>query len=162
MTTKNVFLESVADLMSTHIVSLPAGSSMHDAIELMVENRVSALPIVDMNNTCIGIITTTDLIEVTYDIDSDLSHLDPIDPSGSRRLISRISNLIGSEPVESYASETIASTLQSASLVAAAKLMTKEQIHHLPVVDEGGQLVGILSSMDLVAAMGDCELPGMA
>lgn len=153
----NTLPGSVQELMTSHIVALAAGSTMHEAIQMMVENRVHALPVIDSASRCVGIITSTDLIEVTYDIDSDLSDAELVDPSANRRLIERISSSIGAERVESYAAEVVASIPQTATLVAAAKVMTKEQIHHLPVVDDDGVLVGILSSADLVAVMADWE-----
>ena len=154
MTTK-VLKGSVKGHMSADLVSLQAGATMHEAIEMMVTNRVSALPIVDQAQRCVGIITTTDLVEVTYDIDDDFRHTDTTDPSARRRLVESLSAAIGNEPVASYCSEKVEAVSEAASLSSAASKMAREQLHHLPVVDSSDRLVGILSSMDVVAAVAD-------
>jgi CBS domain-containing protein len=143
--------------MSSHVVSLSADATVHEALEQFVENRVSALPIVDNNERCIGIITATDLVEITYDIDDDLTHTDTLNASSRRRLVDKLIGTVGNEPVTSYASEKVASIAGSSSLQAAARLMLREQVHHLPVVNEQEQLIGILSTMDVVAAVADQE-----
>lgn len=155
MVTKNESLGTVKDLMSSHVVSLFSGANMHEALELMVENRVSALPIVDKEDHCVGIITATDLVELTYDIDADLMEAQNLDPSSRRRLVEKLSAAVGQEPVASYASESVASIRESATLKDAARIMLREQIHHLPVVDKEDRLRGILSAMDIVAAVAD-------
>ena len=128
---------------------------MHEALELMVENRVSALPIIDKENRCVGIITTTDLVELTYDIDADLMQAEQAELPARQRLLEKLSSSVGSEPVATYASESIAAVPESATLKEAARIMVREQVHHLPVVGDEEELKGILSAMDIVAAVSD-------
>ena len=59
MAPKSASMRHVKDVMSTHVVSLHSGATVHEALQTMVENRVSALPIVDQDDHCVGIITTT-------------------------------------------------------------------------------------------------------
>lgn len=146
---------SVKDWMSTHVVSLHSGSSVHEAIETMVENRVSALPIIDRLNHCVGIITSTDLVDIAHDIDDDLVHTDPLDPASRRRLVERLTGTVGHEPVSSFMSENVTTVSESLKLKAAARVMVKAQVHHLPVVNERDELVGILSSMDILAGLSE-------
>jgi CBS domain-containing protein len=155
MVSKGVLPGTVKDYMSTHVVSLHSGANVHEALEMMVENRVSALPIVDVEDRCVGIITATDLIGVTYDIDDDVVHTDPMDPSSRGRLFEKLANTVGDEPVSSYMSESVASVDESTSLRVAAQIMLREQVHHLPVLNKDEQLIGIISTMDIVAAVAD-------
>jgi CBS domain-containing protein len=155
MVSRNDSLGTVKELMSSHVVALHSGANMHEALEMMVENRVSALPIVDQEDHCVGIITATDLVELTYDIDADLMEAQTVDPSSRRRLVEKLSAAVGQEPVASYASESVASIAESVTLREAARRMIREQIHHLPVVDSDDRLTGILSAMDIVAAVAD-------
>ena len=143
------------DWMSSHVVSLHSGSTVHEAIQLMVENRVSALPIVDTNNHCVGIITTTDLVDIAYEVDDDVSHTDPFDPIARRRLVEHLTSTVGHEPVSTYMSETVTTAFETVTLRAAAKMMVKDQVHHLPIVNANDELVGILSSMDILANLAD-------
>ena len=145
----------VKELMSSHVVSLDSGASVHEALQMMVENRVSALPVVDVDNHCVGIITTTDLVEMAFDIDDDVFNTDPAEPSAQRRLVERLTSTVGREPVSSYMSEDVTVARDEQTLKDAARLMLKDQIHHLPVVNAKGELVGILSTMDILADLAD-------
>ena len=69
----------VKDVMSRDIVSLHAGATIHEALAMMTENRVSALPIVDSRNHCVGIFTTTDLLDLTRDVDYDAHQIDVVE-----------------------------------------------------------------------------------
>jgi CBS domain-containing protein len=155
MASKGALAGQVKELMSTHIVSLHAGATVHEALQMMVENRVSALPVVDQDNHCVGFISTTDLLELTYDIDDDVVHTDPLNPSERRRLVEKLGSAVGNEPVSSYMSEQVVTANESQSLKSAARLMLKNQVHHLPIVNNEEQLIGILSTTDILAAFAD-------
>lgn len=58
MTAKKESQARAKDWMSSHVISMHADASVHEAIQIMVENRISALPIVDKNNRCVGIVST--------------------------------------------------------------------------------------------------------
>ncbi|MEM8680931.1 MAG: CBS domain-containing protein [Planctomycetota bacterium] len=146
---------SVKQMMSTDVVSLPAGSTVHDALSLMISNQVSALPVVDRNDCCVGIITTTDLVQVTYDIDDDFMQTTPLSPGESQRFVEKLGDAIGSEPLASFMSESVCTVSQDASIAHAAKLMLQNQVHHLPVVGANEKLTGILSTMDVLGAIVD-------
>jgi CBS domain-containing protein len=46
----------------------------------------------------------------------------------------------------------VATTAPDAPLVDAAREMLRQHVHRLPVVDASGQLVGIISTMDVLKA----------
>ena len=54
----------VKDAMSRDVVTINAAELAHEALQLMAENKVSALPVVDRQGRCIGIISTSDFIDV--------------------------------------------------------------------------------------------------
>ena len=74
----------VKDVMSRDVVTLRPEDKIHDALEMLVENRVSALPVVDKRKNCVGIISTTVLVDFTKDVDEDIQHVDVLDPSSRR------------------------------------------------------------------------------
>ncbi len=54
----------VKDIMSRDVVTLDPEDKITEALELLVANRVSALPVVDKRKKCIGILSTSDLIDL--------------------------------------------------------------------------------------------------
>jgi CBS domain-containing protein len=147
----------VKDIMSRDVVTLSESDKIHDALELLVSNRVSALPVVDKRNHCIGILSTTDLVDFTRDVDDDLHRVDEFDPSSRRWLVDKLLRTVGHEPVGSYMTEDVATVSLESSLAKAAHEMVRNRVHHLPVVDHNGHLAGIISTMDILAEFADVE-----
>lgn len=141
----------VTDVMSRDIVSLHAGATIHEALTMMTENRVTALPILDKHDHCVGFFTTTDLLGVTWDVDNDVHQMGMVDPVSRRLLVDKLVKSLGDETVMSYMSEDVLTVSSEATLAIAARDMLRSQVHHLPVVDDKDRLVGIISTTDLLA-----------
>ena len=141
----------VRDIMSSDVVTLRASDTVHEALDMLVENRVSALPVVDKAKNCVGILSTTDLIDITRDVDHDVQYAEDLDPSSRRWLIDRLIHTVGDEPLTSYMTEDVATVYVEDSLAKAAREMLRNRVHHLPVVDNKDHLVGIISTMDILA-----------
>ena len=152
---KNSHSTRVKDVMSRDVVTLDANDKIHDALELLVANRVSALPVIDKRKHCVGILSTTDLVDFTRDVDEDLHHVDELDPSSRRWLVDKLLRSVGEEPVGSYMTEDVATVSLESTLEKAAHEMVRNRVHHLPVVDHKGHLAGIISTMDVLAEFAD-------
>ena len=66
----DVYEKRVKDVMSRDLVTIDAKDSVHEALQLMAENKVAALPVVDRQGRCVGIISTSDLVDVTRDLEA--------------------------------------------------------------------------------------------
>lgn len=53
----------VEDLMSSPVTTIDAQADIKEAAEIMVENRIGALPVTDPHHGLAGIITETDLLK---------------------------------------------------------------------------------------------------
>lgn len=155
MSTKNNSPTRVKDIMSRDVVTLSADDKIHDALELLVSNRVSALPVVDKKKHCIGILSTTDLVDFTRDVDEDLHYMDELDPSSRPWLVDKLLKSVGQELVGSYMSDDVATISLESSLVKAAREMVRNRVHHLPVLDHEGHIAGIISTMDILGEYAD-------
>lgn len=148
---KDIYDFRVKDIMSRDVVTLDASDTIHDALEMLVANRVSALPVVDKRMHCVGIISTTDLVDFTSDIEDDLHQIDELDPSTRRWLVDKLVRTLGDESVGTYMTEDVATVKLETSLTDAAREMVRNRVHHLPVTDSQERLVGILSTMDILS-----------
>lgn len=153
--TRSIYERKVSDIMTRDVVTLEAGGTVHEALTLMGENRVSAIPVIDRKGRCVGILSATDLVDMTRDVDDDLYHLDLVDSTSRRFLIDRLSRTLGEEAIDTYMSESLTTVLPDSTLVNATRKILKAGIHHLPVVDEHDRLVGIVSSIDILAEFVD-------
>lgn len=109
------------------IVSVEAGTRVSDAVALLAERKIGAMPVLD-GERVVGIMSERDVI---YCLSSD----------GADMLGWPVSRVMTAPAI------TIESKV---SALAALSQMTKRRIRHLPVVDDG-RLIGFVSIGDLVA-----------
>ena len=109
------------------IVSVEAGTLVRDAVALLAEKRIGAMPVIE-GDRVVGIISERDVI---YCLKSD----------GAAMLDWPVSRVMTAPAI----------TIEpKVSALAALSQMTKRRIRHLPVV-EGERLIGFVSIGDLVA-----------
>lgn len=143
----------IKDVMSRDVVTVHAKDTIHEALDLMVENRVSALPVVDGRRHCVGMLSTSDMIDMTRDLDAELSQLDEVESASRLWIVEKLSAGIGSESVGNVMTDSVASVTPETPLRDAASQMIRNRVHRLPVVDGNQELVGIISTMDLLEAL---------
>jgi CBS domain-containing protein len=124
----------VADLMTLDPVTVPIDATIEEAESLLRDFRISGLPVVDEHNRLVGVISQTDLLYLAM-------------PTVQALIRHRGSGLRIGE-VMSVPAMTVDAM---ATLTKAARIMDRNHLHRLVVVDGAGRPVGVLSSMDYVA-----------
>lgn len=152
---QDVYTRPIKDIMNRDVVTINAAGTIHEALILMEENRVSTLPVIDNDDHCVGILSTSDLVDMTRDVDDDVYELDHADPASQRFLVEKLIHSMGSESIQSFMSESVSTVDEDQTIIAATRKMLKGQIHHLPVLDNEGRLVGIISTMDILGEFAD-------
>ncbi len=147
----DIYSKRVKDIMSRDVVTISAADTVHEALTMMGENRVSAIPVVDGHDHCVGILSTSDLVDMTREVDDDLYSLDLVDSTSRRFLLDKLAHSMGGESVQSFMSETLATAGPESTLAEATSVMLRNRVHHLPVVDGDNHLIGIVSTMDVLA-----------
>jgi CBS domain-containing protein len=56
--------KKISDVMTRDIISVRPESKAHAAAALMLENKISSLPVVDEKGTLVGLVTQTDYLEL--------------------------------------------------------------------------------------------------
>ena len=125
--------------MSTAVVTITPGATLHDAARAMAERKVGAAVVMDPEQPGPGIVTERDI-------------LDSIGAGQSP----------DSELVADHLSANLTFAEPSWSLERAAEAMVRGGFRHLVVVD-GGDTVGVLSMRDIVRCWtgvgASCEVP---
>lgn len=120
----------VRDLMTTDVVAVGPGASIRDAARLMFRYRVSGVPVVDMDDHVLGIITEGDFLAME---------------------IERLET--GAVPTEvgEVMSKSVKTIPPEMDVTGAARFMQAQDIKRL-VVATDGRMVGIISRFDIVSA----------
>jgi len=130
----------VADVMNHDVISVTSETSVGELVRLLLERGLRAMPVVDAERRVIGIVTDADLLQ--RGVSQLPLHLQQLLPGAERAARpERAADVMTPNPT------TIPAT---ASLTQAALLMTEHDHKRLPVVDEAGRLVGMLSRSDLL------------
>ncbi|MDB4539527.1 CBS domain-containing protein [Saprospiraceae bacterium] len=152
---ENVYDKRVKQILTRDAVTLSAEDTIHEALALMGENCVSALPVVDRKNRCIGILSTGDLVDMTRDTDDDLRQLDLLDAGTTKVLVDKLAHSLGNEKVQVYMTDAVTTVGLETPIARAAREMLRNHVHHLPVVDGNDCLMGIVSTMDILSEFAD-------
>lgn len=146
----------VGDVMTRDVVTVSENQHMSEVAAVLREHDVSAAPVVDDCGHCVGVVTATDFVKR----ENDYSNHKQLLPSGNEpRLLEAISDrplrLIPTD--EDFAGNHMCPVVQSvepdASLLTSARIMCAQHIHRLLVIDERNHPVGVVSTMDIVAAL---------
>lgn len=135
---------TVDDVMTLAVVSVDQDVSYRQVVDLLIENRFSAVPVVDAACRVIGLVSESDLLrKIEYAGEGEPRLFEGRRRRGERRkaLARTAADLMSTPPVVVPAGTPIA---------AAARLMDQEGVKRLPVVDDLGCLVGIVSRGDLL------------
>lgn len=118
---------SVHHAMRSHVVCCGQDASVHDALELMFGHDVGVLPVVDDDKHVVGIVSDRDLARALFEAGQA--------PDGL--------------PVARAMSAPVRSIGEHAPLRSAVEVLRAYHVRRLPVVDDQGRLVGLLSLDDI-------------
>lgn len=137
----------VADVMTRNVITLMPGHSIRHAARIMLENRVSGLPVVEAGRL-VGMLTEGDLlrrVELGVPRAGDGGWAGAVSPEGSARDFVKSH----SWKVGDVMSKPVATVVEDMELSDLAALMATRRIKRLPVLRDG-QLVGVVSRADLL------------
>ncbi len=123
----------VRDLVKRRPVTASKEATLSDLARLMKENEVGSVVIVE-NDRPIGIVTERDLV---------IAIADGVDPQ------TKAKDFMSYDPVK---------VKYDTDVTAALSIMISRNIRHLVVVDESQRLIGVVSSRDLLKAVGSIAL----
>jgi CBS domain-containing protein len=139
---ENVIVEQ---WMSTNIVSTKPGTPINEAHQVMKENNIRRLPVVDKGRL-VGLITIGDVREAS--------------PSDATTLsIWELNYLWSQLTVEKVMTRNVLTATPTTPIIDAAEMMLEHKISGLPVVDDHGGLVGIITESDIFRMLVRNRLP---
>ncbi|KOV53553.1 CBS domain-containing protein [Streptomyces sp. AS58] len=131
---------TISDVMTQTVAAVGRRAPFKEIVQLMQDWQVSALPVIEGEGQVVGVVSEADLLpkEELRD-DPDGEPLQPVDAARAAALTA--GDLMSSPAVTLRAAATLAE---------AARIMAREGVKRLPVVDDSGLLAGIVSRADLL------------
>lgn len=137
-----------ADIMTRDVVAVSPETSMREALVLLRAHHVKALPVTTEDARVVGVVTQTDLLDKAS-----------WGAGGPRvTLLQRLRHVVRlARAPQGSVQEIMTAHVRSARPETPAAdlvpLMAEGGLHAIPVVDANGQLAGIVTQSDLIAAL---------
>ena len=133
---------TVKDVMTTQVVAVRRGATFKEMAATLRRVRVSAFPVVDENGKVIGVVSEADMLAKEA-----LANHGLVDELRHRKEIQKAEGVTAGD-LMTHPAVTVR---PEDSVEHAARLMFSLRIKRLPVVNAGGELVGLISRTDLLA-----------
>lgn len=123
-------VQSIIGTKGSDVATIPQTASLRDAVRALGERRVGALVVSGDGRAIEGVVSERDIVRAAAAL-------------GSEALDRSVGSVMSTDVVTCAAGDGVDRLMA---------LMTERRIRHLPVVDERGQLAGIVSIGDVVKA----------
>lgn len=137
------FSQPLSSYMSREPETVLTESGLDEVLRMLQQRRFSSVPVLDAAGSPVGVISRTDLIRLGL-LQAGVRRTSPALPMPRRTAADVMSQ--GPLVIE-----------PTASLAEAARTMVRHEVHRLMVVD-AGRLVGVVSTLDLAAAVRDARI----
>jgi CBS domain-containing protein len=112
-------------IMTTDVITVSRQTPIYDAIELLLENDITGLPVVNDDMGLVGIITEKDMLELLSTLEND------------------------SATVDDFMTKEVVSFNQEEDLIAICECFIRNHFRRIPIVSQG-KLTGIISRRDII------------
>ena len=104
-------------------VKVDEGAVVGEALKLMADNRIGGIPVVNQSGTLVGIVTNRDL---------------------------RFEKKMDKPVVEVMTKANLITASKDTTMAQAADILQEHKIEKLPVIDEVGKLIGLITYKDII------------
>ena len=143
------------EIMRKKVTTISKDASIEELSDLLVDKKISGVPVLDENGKMAGIVTEGDLIFR----DSDLHFPRYFKLLGSiiyleslNKFQKNLKKYLGTK-VEDVMTTKVKAVKEDTPLNEIANLMIKYNVNRVPVLDEKDDLVGIITRADIVKTM---------
>jgi CBS domain-containing protein len=147
--------DPVAKFMTPDVTTVAPDTTVGAALDLLLERRISGVPVVDEAGRVVGIFSVTDAARAVAesphkdDEDSFYQPMALLQFMSQKRKPEATELLVGA-----VMSRNLRATYTDTTMAEAAKVMADFGIHRLVVLDREHHLAGMLSALDVCRAVG--------
>ncbi len=114
------------EIMRTNVLSVTKDSPIQKAVDMLVENGITGLPVVDIETKLVGIISEKDVLKLLYNLDTNEGY------------------------VEDYMTRCVVSFDVENDLLEICESLIENGFRRVPILSDG-KLVGIISRRDIIS-----------
>lgn len=148
-----VMENTLASMMKKDVYSVPESASVLDAVRCMVEHKSSGIPVLSADGRAAGFISDGDVIRYMADVNADAPVASMYPLWKNKELLDAKLAGLSQIPVMQLATEKVVSVKLTAGVAEVFTLLSDKRIKKVPVEDDTGKVVGVLSRSDVLRAM---------
>ncbi len=118
-------MHEIKNIMTTDVVAVKKDTPIIHAIEILVRNNITGLPVIDDDGSLVGMVTEKDVMGLLVELEDDFAE------------------------VENYMSTDITSFDINDDLIAVCECLVNNNFRRVPIT-ENGILTGIISRRDII------------
>ena len=140
----------VRDTMTQRVVAVHEDAQFKEMAAILRWSRISAFPVIDQESRVVGVVSEADMLTKVADKISYPGWLDEFMHHRKHQKAAGVTaaELMTSPPVTIGPDKPVQ---------AAARLMHDQRVKRLPVVDQAGHLIGIISRVDVLSVFGRAD-----
>ena len=142
----------IKDIMTSQVITVSENDTVEKCANLLITHDLSGLPVVDENMKVIGMVTEGDLIRrasrikgpAALEVLGGIFYLE-----SPTKFMDDLKRSMGNFAKDIMSKDVITVT-PNMLISEAATLLVQNKIKRLPVINEGGNLIGIISRKDIM------------
>ncbi|XP_010906559.1 CBS domain-containing protein CBSX1, chloroplastic [Elaeis guineensis] len=149
---------TVGDFMTKRedLYVVKPASSVDEALEMLVEHRITGLPVVDDDWTLVGVVSDYDLLaldSISGSGQPDTSMFPKVDSTWQTfKEIQKLLSKTNGKVIDDVMTPSPLVVRETTNLEDVARLLLETKYHRFPVVDSAGKLIGIITRGNVVSA----------
>lgn len=138
------------DIMSRQVVTVSPEDTIQEAVVLLQENLLSTLPVTSSNGKVVGIVSARDILDWAESSDNGSSDILEVSDFYRDWIMNQIGEEAQATKVDELMNDRVVTVSQDSPLAVVVSQLLRNEIHHLPITDQNGRLVGFVSSTDVL------------
>ncbi len=151
----------IKDVMNPNVVTCSPDTPIREVAQILKQNDISGLPVVD-GGKVLGIVSEGDLLKLLEVpehgglwLPSPFEVIEvPIRELLNWEETKKMLDDFGSKPISEIMKKHVYTVYPTDSVQKASSLITKHRINRLPVINNEGKLVGIVTRGDIIDGLG--------
>ncbi len=151
-------MSTVAEIMDREPATVSPDDDVRKVIDVLQAHDLPGVPVVDQSRKVVGIITDSDLVISDEEADFHLPHYVNIMGGivfleSTKHFEERAKKAFAATASEMMTSDELVTVRPDEPAEHAARLISEKKHNRLPVVDDEGRLVGVVTRVDVLAAL---------
>lgn len=140
------------DIMNKNVITVKAEDKIDDLVNLLLDKKISGVPVVDNENRVVGIVSETDLIypEKKVHLPAFIPVLDSVIFIESFRETEKEIRKMAAYKVEDVMVRKVIKVKEDTEIEEITNIFIDKRVNRVPVVDENNKLVGIITRTDIL------------